>query len=292
MAEDGIHFTRMYTEPSCTPSRAATLTGRHAIRTGMYKVGFPVEYAGLGKDEVTIAEVLSEAGYATAMYGKLHLGDIEEAWPHNQGFDETLFGIYNQIVSLWNPQMESMNAIMGLYPERRADDPYRMDDRFLPTGWVMTLEGKKGEPAYEVGGTGPEDFNFLDAESERRLFSFIQRNAEKEKPFYAAYWPMLLSFIPDPEKRSLSGALYPDAIENLDDYIGELHAELKRLGIAENTLVIAMADNGPMSHNPPPGLAMTETFFRGGKGDFTEGGVRVPAFAVWPGVIEPTLTYC
>ena len=67
------------------------MTGRHPIRHGMYTVGFPIEYKGLRKDEVTIAEVLSKAGYATAFYGKWHLGDIEESYPHNQGFDETLF---------------------------------------------------------------------------------------------------------------------------------------------------------------------------------------------------------
>lgn len=287
VGKEGIHFTRMYTEPSCTPSRAAQLTGRHAVRTGMYKVGFPVEYAGLPKDEVTIAEVLSQAGYATALYGKLHLGDIEEAWPHNQGFDETLFGVYNQIVSVWNPQAEAMNAVLDLYPEMVTKNPYRLDNRFSPQGgWVMTLEGKKGEPAYEVGGTSNKDFDYLDIESKKRLFAFIEQNAKVKKPFFASWWPMMVNFVPKPEKRSLSRALYTDAIEVLDDYVGELREKLNELGIAENTLIIVMADNGPMSHNPPPGLGMTETIFRGGKGDFLEGGVRVPAFAVWPGVIK------
>jgi len=286
MAEEGIHFTRMYTEPSCTPSRAAQLTGRHAIRTGMYKVGFPVEYAGLPKDEVTIAEVLSKVGYATALYGKLHLGDIEEAWPHNQGFDETLFGVYNQIVSIWNPQAEAMNAVMELHPEILPENPYRLDNRFTPKGWVMTLEGKKGKPAYEVGGTSNKDFDYLDIESKKRLFAFIERNVKDKKPFFASWWPMMVNFVPKPEKRSLARALYTDGIEVLDDDLGELREKLNELGIAENTLIIAMADNGPMSHNPPPGLGMTETIFRGGKGDFLEGGVRVPAFAVWPDVIE------
>jgi arylsulfatase len=74
---------------------------------------------------------------------------------------------------------------------------------------------------------------------------------------------------------------------NIDVFIGKLTAKLRELGIAENTLVVAMADNGPMTHNPPPGLGMAETIYRGGKGDFLEGGVRVPAFAWWPGVIKP-----
>jgi arylsulfatase A-like enzyme len=73
---------------------------------------------------------------------------------------------------------------------------------------------------------------------------------------------------------------------NVDAYIDVVMNELEDLGIAENTIVIAMADNGPMTHNPPPGLGMAETIFRGGKGDVTEGGIRVPAFAWWPGTIE------
>ena len=87
IADEGILFTRMYTEVGCTPSRAAVLTGRHAVRCGMYVIGFPIEYSGMRAEEVTIAEVLSEAGYATGFYGKYHLGDIEQSYPHNQGFD-------------------------------------------------------------------------------------------------------------------------------------------------------------------------------------------------------------
>ncbi len=103
MAAEGINFTRMYTEPSCTPTRVAFLTGRHPVRHGMGEVGMPHEMAGLRGDEVTIAEVLSKAGYATAHFGKGHLGDIEESYPHNQGFDEALFTPMNQIISIWNP---------------------------------------------------------------------------------------------------------------------------------------------------------------------------------------------
>ena len=79
IAKEGIMFTRMYAEPSCTPTRAAVMTGRQPYRNGMYIPGFPIENGGMAADEVTIAEVLSEAGYATAFYGKGHLGDIEES---------------------------------------------------------------------------------------------------------------------------------------------------------------------------------------------------------------------
>ena len=110
MASDGINFTRMYTEPSCTPTRVAFLTGRHPVRCGMGEVGMPHEMAGLRGDEVTIAEVLSAAGYATAHFGKGHLGDIEESYPHNQGFDEALFTPMNQIISQWNRTGDTVGA--------------------------------------------------------------------------------------------------------------------------------------------------------------------------------------
>ena len=104
LAAEGINFMRMYSEPSCTPSRAAVLTGRHAVRNGMFNVSFPYEYGGLAASEVTTAKVLSKVGYATAFYGKAHLGDVEESYMTNQGFDEALWTPYNQVPSLYTPQ--------------------------------------------------------------------------------------------------------------------------------------------------------------------------------------------
>ena len=141
IATEGINFTRMYTEPSCTPTRAAFLTGRLPVRRGMGVVGMPHEFSGLRAEEVTIAEVLSEAGYATAFFGKGHLGDIEESYLHNQGFDEALSTPMNKITSLYNPQG---NAVLGLFRDIYPPDPYRLDNpRLNPAGWVMNVEGKK-----------------------------------------------------------------------------------------------------------------------------------------------------
>jgi len=286
MAEEGILFTRMYAEPSCTPTRAALMTGRQPYRNGMYIPGFPVENGGLAAEEVTIAEVLSGAGYATAFFGKGHLGDIEESYLTNQGFDEALFTPYNQVLSLWNPVGEGANAVMGIMEGQLTKSPYQLDDNFVPRGWVMNLEGKKGEQVKEWGLPTHEDYLKVDRESEKRTIDFIRKNAKSENPFFVYYSPQMLSFLANPQKTTSNRSLLGEAFTILDAFIGQVLDELNALGIAENTLVVAMADNGPMVTNPPPGLGMTETIFTGGKGDHTEGGVRVPAFAWWPGTIE------
>jgi arylsulfatase len=288
MAAEGINFARMYSEPACTPTRAAFLTGRIPVRHGMGVVGMPHEFSGLRKEEVTIAEVLSEAGYATAHYGKGHLGDIEESYLHNQGFDEALFTPMNQITSLYNPQGTAVNAVLGFSPEIYPPDPYQLDrPGLIPEGWVMNIEGRKGEKGKEWCGISNECYAKLDEESEKRSLEFIRKNAKASKPFFVQYWPNFLNFLaPEAPKKSVSGLKVPGAFAQLDAYVGMVMKELKALGIAENTIFIAMADNGPMVHSPPPGWGMLPMIYRGGKGDFTEGGVRVPAFAWWPGTID------
>jgi arylsulfatase A-like enzyme len=247
-----------------------------------------LESHGLRDEEVTMAEVLSEAGYATAFHGKWHLGDIEESYPNNQGFDEAFFTGYNQILSLNTKIAEGANASIGLFEDMLPPDPYKLDDTFVTKAWVQVAEGVKGGETRQWGDNSHENYMKIDPEAQQRTLDFIERNAKAGKPFYVANWPLLTSFIPNPKKCSLSRSILQDGLQcNIDPFIGKLMAKLKELGIAENTLVIAMADNGPMAHNPPPGLGMAETIFRGGKGDFTEGGVRVPAFAWWPGMIKP-----
>ncbi|MDV7145677.1 sulfatase-like hydrolase/transferase [Tropicimonas sp. TH_r6] len=287
LAEDGMMFTRMYTEVGCTPSRAAAATGRLAIRSGMYNIGMLQESHGLAAEEVTMAEVLGDAGYATAFYGKWHLGDIEESYPHNQGFDEALFTGYNQILSLNSRIAEQGNASIGLFEDMLVEDPYKLDDTFVTKDWVMVAEGTKGGETLQWRDNEYETYEMIDAEGLDRMFAFMERNVEAKQPFYVANWPMMASFLPTREKCTRARALLQNGLQcTVDPMIAEIRAKLDELGIAENTLIVAMADNGPMSHNPPPGTGFAETIFRGGKGDFLEGGVRVPAFAVWPGTIE------
>ena len=288
VAEEGINFMRMYTEPACTPTRAAFQTGRYAVRSGMHTVAFPIEYSGMDADEVTIAEVLSKAGYMTAFTGKWHLGDTEFSYAHNQGYDEAFFQPYNQVPSMWTREAEAANVITGMFPEMMGEDRYDIDNSWQPRGSVWTLEGTKNGKTLEWGPP-PKVTNFWDAirESEQRTLNFVDKAVEAKKPFFISHQPILLGFIPDPrnpKKRTANKNVAAEAIERLDDFVAELRMKLEQKGVAENTLIVLQADNGPFIHYGPRG--MVETVYTGGKGDFTEGGVRVPAMAVWPSVIE------
>jgi arylsulfatase A-like enzyme len=288
MAQEGILFTRMYTEVGCTPSRAAAATGRYAVRSGMYNIGMLNEMHGLSSKEVTIAEVLSDEGYATAFHGKWHLGDIEQSYPHNQGFDEALFTGYNQILSLNTVEAEQGNGSIGLIEAIIPPDPYKLDDSFITKGWVQVAEGTKGGETLQWGDNSHANYEKIDGEAQKRTLEFIEKNAKAGKPFYIANWPMMTTFLPTRPKCTVARSLLQNGLQcNVDVFVGQVMDKLNELGIAENTLVIVMADNGPMAHDAPPGTGFSETIYRGGKGDFLEGGVRVPAQAWWPGMIEP-----
>ena len=133
MASEGILFSRMYTEVGCTPSRAACATGRLAVRSGMYNIGMLGESHGMRAEEVTIAEVLGEVGYATAFHGKWHLGDIE------QSRTRTTRASMKRFFTAVQPGRQSsgtpagprvLNAAPGLFePMLRKDNPYKLDDR-------------------------------------------------------------------------------------------------------------------------------------------------------------------
>jgi arylsulfatase len=284
MADDGITFTRMYTEPSCTPSRAAALTGRLAVRSGMYTVAFPPEGGGLPAEEVTIAEILSEAGYNTAFFAKAHQGDIEESYMHNQGFDEAQFSLYNQFPPIfWHEQGEAASTTIG-YTKNMTEKKYLVDQTWRPYGYIMDVEAKKGGKARETLPPTLANYRKLIDVHQEKALDFIRRKADDKKPFYMAYWPNVYDLIREGQEFTTSnGTAFAQNIERLDRHIGEILDELEKQGISENTLVVAMADNGPMTEVPS---AMYQVIFRGGKGDYWEGGIRVSAFAQWPGVIK------
>jgi arylsulfatase len=277
MAHEGVMLNGFYSEPSCTPTRTALMTGRHPVRTGLTDVIFPGNPAGLHPEETTIAEILSEAGYTTAMFGKWHLGEGEETWPHNQGFDETLFGVYNTAPWAWNTK----------------GDKFFWNDENTPEFFTRyhlngEMDAKKGEKAREVAPLKLEELATFEEKTFKRSVDFIKRNAKSEKPFFL-YWASnfvsMFAIHPDWAGKSAQGTNSGDQFMEHDHYVGLLLKTLKDLGIAENTLVVWMSDNGPMYDFFPESSSSAYT---GGKGDVLEGGVHVPAIAWWPGMIEPT----
>ncbi|MCU4174852.1 sulfatase-like hydrolase/transferase [Carboxylicivirga sp. N1Y90] len=285
MGEDGIVFTRMYTEPSCTPTRAAALTGRLAVRSGMHTVSFPPEGAGLPAEEVTIAEILSDAGYNTGFVGKGHQGDIEEAHLHNQGFDEATFSMYNQFPpAMWHSQGQAAGMSIG-YEKDMHEKKYLVDQTWRPYGYIMDIEGKKGEKARETLPPTLENYRKTFEIHQEKALDYIDRKADDDKPFYLAYWPNVYDLMRVGQETTTSNSsAFAQNMDRLDRHIGEVLDLLKEKGISENTLIVAMADNGPMVEVP---AAMYQVVFNGGKGDYREGGIRVAAFAQWDGVIEP-----
>ncbi len=293
MAEEGLSFTRMYTEPSCTPTRATALTGRQPIRTGMYQVIFPVHGIGLPKEEVTIAEILSENGYNTAFFGKAHQGDIEESYLHNQGFDVALFSTYNQFASqFFNETGEISRMTIGYTEDQWDQHGYAIDKNFRYKGEeiVWAIEGKKGEKGkrWNKDLSVEEQLRFTD-ETHARALQYIRDYANDEKPFYLDYWFHGPNFVEKFTERGREGNsardnAFGDFVEHMDEMVAEVIAEVKKAGIEENTLIILMADNGPMKEIFPD--EAFQAMFSGGKGSFLEGGIRVPAFAWWPGTIE------
>jgi arylsulfatase len=276
MAHEGLMLNGFYSEPSCTPTRVALMTGRHPARTGLTDVIFPGNPAGLHPEEVTIAEVLSAAGYATAMFGKWHLGEGEETWPHNQGFDETLFGVYNTAPWAWNTPGDKLFWNNENTPEFFMR--YNLDGK---------MEAKKGGKAREIAPLNLTELATFEEETFERSVDFIKRNAKGEKPFFL-YWASnfvsMMTVHKDWAGKSAQGTNSGDQFMEHDHYVGQLLKTLKDLGIAENTLVVWMSDNGPMYDIFPESSSSAYT---GGKGDVLEGGVHVPAIAWWPGIIEP-----
>ncbi len=295
LADQSMRFARMYTEPSCTPTRVAFMTGRQPYRNGMGDTAVDISGFGLAGKEVTLAEVLSDAGYNTVHIGKWHMGDIMESWPNHQGFDYASFPIHQQgQLTIFNDDAADEEVTIGI-GKNNYDDKFTMDNWFRPDASHMAtvVEGKRGEKVREVHMKPGERWNQkkydeMNDRFQQQTLDHLRELAVKDEPFFLQYWPVIPLYNPRTtvEKYTTpNGGTFVESMKQLDGWIGEILDEMDKLGIAENTIVVVMGDNGHFTKYSP-GSGYTPMIYRGGKADTTEGGVRVDAFARWPGMIE------
>jgi arylsulfatase A-like enzyme len=273
MADEGQRWTSFYAQaPVCSPSRAALLTGRVHLRSGMFGrrqgVFFPDSRAGLPADEVTLAEALREVGYATGIVGKWHLGHLPEYLPIRHGFD-SWFGIPYSNDMDWNLPDGMANRTAYFDPE--------IDYWQVP---LMRDESEVERPADQRTVTrryAEDAVMFIETHQDRPFFLYL--------PHTIPHMPLFRS--PAYEGYSPAG-VYGDVIEEIDAAVGQVLDTLDRLALTQNTLVVFTSDNGPWtSFNTHAGSAGP---LRHGKGTTFEGGMRVPGIFRWPGRIEPGVT--
>ncbi|TNF88428.1 MAG: sulfatase [Gammaproteobacteria bacterium] len=294
-AKEGMRLARMYTEPSCTPTRVAFMTGRQPHRNGMGNTAVDISGFGLAGKEVTLAEILSEKGYNTVHIGKWHMGDIQEAWPNWQGFDYAAFPIHQQgQLTIFHDDAANEEVSVGI-GDNNFDDRY-VKDRWLRTdasAMVTGVEGSRNKPVREVHMRPGErwteaKYAAMNQRYQDQTMEHLRKLAKQDEPFFLQYWPLYPLTGPRTaydEYTTPNGGNYVEKMKLVDEWIGELMAEMEKLGVADNTLVVIMGDNGHFTkYSPQSGY--TPMVYRGGKGSTTEGGVRVDAFVRWPGMIE------
>jgi arylsulfatase A-like enzyme len=265
IAKAGLRFTNYTVEAQCTPSRGAIMTSRLPVRSGTTRVPFPGEGAyGLAPWEYTMAELFSDAGYATAAYGKWHLGEVDGRLPTDQGFDEW-FGIKNT-------SDEAGYSSYKLFRELGYPTP-------------QYYESVKGQPAKPVGVFDKAAKDGMDEKIAQHTVDFIKKKAQAKTPFfiYTAFLQMHppMGVHPDFAGKS-GGGLYADILTEMDYRVGQILDALTQAGVADNTIVVFSSDNATSP------LAAAGGGSNGPwRGDFFnppyEGSYRVGAMLRWPG---------
>ncbi len=250
MAAEGVRMTEFYTPaPTCSPARAAMLTGRHPLRTGLTRVFIPKEVQGLPASEITLAEHLREAGYTTACIGKWHLGGRKRYRPSRHGFDE-FFGVLYSNNMVWLKRVQ--------WPRFELFDGGRVIE-------------------------SPADHSLLTRRYTGRSLEFLDRHQEKPFFLYVSYSMPHLPLAASREFAGRSGyGVYGDVVEEIDASVGQLLAKLVELDLDEDTVVLFTSDNGPWTGDGDTKGGSTGGL-RGQKGTTWEGGLRIPFLARAPG---------
>lgn len=261
LASEGTRLTNFNVEAQCTPSRSAILTGRFAIRSGTHSVPLPGLLDGLTQWEVTLAETLSAAGYATGAFGKWHLGSSQGRLPNAQGFDEW-YGI---------PRTTDESMFPSQPGAKAAGIPF-----------MHTMEGRKGEQSRELALYDLDERRRIDEEIVRRTIDFMKRSVQGGKPFYA-YVPFTLVHVPALPSPTFAGRTgfgdFADCLAEMDANVGRLLDAVDELRVRDNTIVVFTSDNGPDSTFPSQGSSGPWSGYY-----FThmEGSLRTPFIMRWP----------
>jgi arylsulfatase len=280
VANEGVLFTDYYAEQSCTAGRSAFITGQSVFRTGLSKVGLPGAALGMRDEDPTIAELLKPLGYATAQFGKNHLGDRDEMLPTMHGFDE-FFGNLYHLNAEEEPELRD-------YPSAKDFPNFR--EKFGPRGVLHTWANADG--TQKIENTGPltkKRMETIDDEVVDGAIDWIKRQHKAGKTFFVWINTTHMHFRTHAKPASLgqSGrwqSEYHDVMIDHDKAVGKVLALLDELGIANDTLFMYSTDNGPhMNSWPDAGM----TPFRSEKNSNWEGAFRVPAMVRWPGHIAP-----
>ena len=268
IAAQGLQLTNFNVEAECTPSRAALLTGRYGIRTRQ-RLGLPPRgvWYGITRWEVTLAELLSEQGYATGIFGKWHLGDTEGRYPTGQGFDEWM-GIPRSSDRAFWPDSNSFQA--GSHPGAK---------------FAHVMTAKRGAKPVEREVYDRAKRATIDRDITDYTLDFMERQAAAKTPFFAfvAYTQTHEPVDPHPDFYGSTGnGSFADVLAQTDAYVGDLLAKLNDLKLSNNTIVIFTSDNG--REGVPRSFGFTGPW-RSGMFSPYEGSLRVPFIVKWPGKI-------
>jgi len=273
IAKEGVKFTDYYGENSCTAGRSSFITGQSPLRTGLTKVGAPGASVGLQKGDITIAEALKAQGYATAQFGKNHLGDKDEYLPTQHGFDEFFGNLYHL-----NAEEEPERP----YWPKDSNDPFVKN--FSPRGVVKASADGKVE---DTGALTKKRMETIDDETVGAAIDYIDKHGKGDKPFFVwmntTRMHVYTHIRPENQGKSgMPGNDYADGMLEHDADVGKLLKKLDDMGIADNTIVVYTTDNGPNQWSWPDAAT---TPFRSEKDSNWEGAFRVPAMVRWPGKI-------